>query len=215
MQKIRQTIMDIKTIISDINSIENGFQHILNAAEQIAKTYTEDEYYPLALELFEHDAYQTRMLSVCLLGYLAIHNGTALNFLKETVSHDGNWRVQEMLAKSFDYICKIRGYENSLPLITEWINDNNPNVVRAVTEGLRIWTSRPYFKEHPTTAIALLSQHKSNPSEYVRKSVGNALRDISKRYPQLVLDEFANWDLTDKKLRQTYQLAIKALNKNL
>ena len=53
---------------------------------------------------------------------------------------------------------------------------------RAVTEGLRIWTGRPYFHNHPEVAIQLLSQLRNDESEYVRKSVGNALRDISKKH---------------------------------
>lgn len=48
-------------------------------------------------------------------------------------------------------------------------------------------TSRPYFKDNPNVAIELLSTRKEDESEYVRKSVGNALRDISKKYPELVL----------------------------
>ena len=131
--------------------------------------------------------------------------------MKERVSRDENWRVQEMLAKSFDFICKERGYERVLPLIAEWLADGHPNVVRAVTEGLRIWTSRPYFKEHPLEAVVFLSKHKADSSEYVRKSVGNALRDISKKFPQLVLDELASWDQDGPKVCYTYRLAVKHL----
>ena len=53
-------------------------------------------------------------------------------------------------------------------------------------EGLRIWTNRPFFKTNPALAIKLLSQHKADPSEYLRKSVGNALRDIGKKHSALV-----------------------------
>ena len=151
------------------------------------------------------------MLSVVLLGYVGVENEKALRFLKERVSSDENWRVQEMLAKSFDFICKERGYERALPLIAEWLADGYPNVVRAVTEGLRIWTSRPYFKEHPLEAVVFLSKHKADSSEYVRKSVGNALRDISKKFPQLVLDELASWDQDDPKVCYTYRLVVKHL----
>lgn len=35
-------------------------------------------------------------------------------------------------------------------------------------------TSRPYFRDHPQIAIQLLSAHREDASEYVRKSVGNA-----------------------------------------
>lgn len=116
-----------------------------------------------------------------------------------------------MLAKAFDEICKYKGYESSLPLIEEWINDNNPNVVRAVTEGLRIWTNRPFFKENPLIAIALISQHKDDESEYLRKSVGNALKDISKKYPDLIQQEVIQWDLSNPRILFTYKLATKIL----
>lgn len=62
------------------------------------------------------------MLATTLFGYLAVENDNALRFLKEEVSTDENWRVQEMLAKAFDYVCKHKGYEVSLPLIKEWLN---------------------------------------------------------------------------------------------
>ena len=203
--------MNIEEIIAHIVTVENGFQHILDAAHQIHASYSDEECYALSLELFENQAYQVRMLSVVLLGYVGVENEKTLSFLKERVSSDENWRVQEMLAKSFDFICKERGYERALPLIAEWLADGHPNVVRAVTEGLRIWTSRPYFKEHPLEAVVFLSKHKADSSEYVRKSVGNALRDISKKFPQLVLDELASWDQDDPKVCYTYRLVVKHL----
>lgn len=203
--------MNIEEIIAHIVTVENGFQHILDAAHRIHESCSDEECYGLSLELFKHPAYQVRMLSVVLLGYAGVDNEKALSFLKERVSRDENWRVQEMLAKSFDFICKERGYERALPLIAEWLADGHPNVVRAVTEGLRIWTSRPYFKEHPLEAVAFLSRHKADSSEYVRKSVGNALRDISKKFPQLILDELDTWDQSDPNVRYTYRLAAKHL----
>ena len=145
------------------------------------------------------------------MGRLATANNDALHFLKEQVSTDENWRVQEMLAKAFDEVCKYRGYEVSLPLIEEWLNDNNPNVIRAVTEGLRIWTSRPFFKENPSVAIALIAKHKGNESEYLRKSVGNSLRDISKKHTELIRQEVQQWDLSNSRILFTYKLAVKLL----
>ena len=151
------------------------------------------------------------MLATTILGRLAAEDNNALYFLKERISTDENWRVQEMLAKAFDEVCKYRGYETSLPLIEEWINDDNPNVVRAVTEGLRIWTSRPYFKEKPSVAIALISKHKAHESEYLRKSVGNALKDISKKHRELIRAEVQQWDLSNPRVMFTYKLATKLL----
>ena len=191
--------------------IEHGFQHILDGADEIFSTYSKEQCFELALSLFEHEAYQARMLATTILGRLATTNEEALCFLKEQVSIDENWRVQEMLAKAFDEICKHRGYEASLPIIKEWINDTNPNVIRAVTEGLRIWTSRPYFKENPTVAIALIAKHKGHESEYLRKSVGNALRDISKKHAEMIRQEVQQWDVSNPRILFTYRLTTKLL----
>ena len=175
-------MMRIDKILCDIVAIEHGFQHILDGADKILSAYSKEQCFEFALELLKYEAYQARMLAATILGRLATEDNNALCFLKKRISTDENWRVQEMLAKAFDEVCKHRGYEVSLPLIEEWLNDNNPNVVRAVMEGLRIWTSRPYFKGNPSVAIALIAKHKAHESEYLRKSVGNALRDISKKH---------------------------------
>ena len=77
----------------------------------------------------------------------------------------------------------------------------------------RVWTSRPYFKEHPELAIELLSSHKDDESEYVRKSAGNCLRDISKKFPELIRKELQGWDLSSKHVAHVYKLASKFISK--
>ncbi len=89
------------------------------------------------------------------------------SFMHKKVSTDTSWQVQEILAQAFDRYCKDTGYEKSLPVIKQWLKDKNPNVKRAVSEGLRIWNTREYFKQHPEVAIELLSQLKDDTSEYV------------------------------------------------
>ena len=203
--------MEISDILNRILQIEHGFQHIIDGADEILSTYSKEQCFEFALELLKHEVYQARMLATTILGRLATEDNNALCFLKERISTDENWRVQEMLAKAFDEVCKHRGYEVSLPLIEEWLNDNNPNVVRAVMEGLRIWTSRPFFKENPSIAIALIAKHKAHQSEYLRKSVGNALKDISKKHRELIRAEVRQWDLSNPRVLFTYKLATKLL----
>jgi 3-methyladenine DNA glycosylase AlkC len=82
-----------------------------------------------------------------------------------------------------------------------------------VTEGLRIWTGRACFKEHPEVAIQLLSALREDESEYVRKSVGNSLRDISKKHPASFRAALAVWNLSDRKVAQVYKLATRFLVK--
>ena len=203
--------MEINEILNNILHVEHGFQHIIDGADEIYSANSKEQCFEVALELFRNDAYQARMLATTILGRLAIEDNDALRFLKEQVSTDKNWRVQEMLAKAFDEICKNRGYEKCFCLIENWLDDDNPNVVRAVTEGLRIWTSRPFFKENPSLAIALIAKHKAHESDYLRKSVGNALRDISKKHAELIRNEVQQWDLSNPRILFTYKLAAKLL----
>ena len=60
-------------------------------------------------------------------------------------------------------------------------------------------------------AIELISKHKGNQSEYLRKSVGNALRDISKKHAELIRQEVKLWDLSNPRILFTYKLASKLL----
>ena len=62
--------------------------------------------------------------------------------------------------------------------------------------------SRGLFKRR----IAAL---KDDSSEYVRKSVGNSLRDISKKFPELIKEELGCWDINSKEIKQVYKLATK------
>ena len=57
--------------------------------------------------------------------------------------------------------------------------------------------------------IQRLDALKADPSEYVRKSVGNALRDISKKFPDFIRKELESWSLDSKESKQVYHLASK------
>ena len=67
-----------------------------------------------------------------------------------------------------------------------------------------LWSgnSRGLFKRR----IAAL---KDDSSEYVRKSVGNSLRDISKKFPELIKEELDCWDINSNEIKQVYKLTSK------
>lgn len=176
-------------------------------ANKYQKTHSAEECYQMGRELYQSGNFQIQEVGVFLLGYAAHQREEALTFLRDIVSAHDSWKVQETLAMAFDNHCKQIGYEAALPLIQEWLEDDRANVRRAVSEGLRVWTSRPYFKEHPQVAVELLAAHKADPSEYARKSIENALKDISKNHPDLVENELATWDTTSKPVLQVYKLA--------
>ncbi len=190
----------------EFSAIERGFLREQRRARSDYASFDSEKARRVAFLAYRSEVYQVRMYAVFLLGHLS-QESDVLSFLRDDVSADSNWRVQEVLAKAFDDFCAVRGYEAALPVIDEWLSNPRPNVRRAVTEGLRIWTRRPYFRDHPGDAIARLSRLRSDASEYVRKSVGNALRDISKKHPELVAAELRTWSLETKKVSQVYRLA--------
>lgn len=190
----------------EFSAIERGFLREQRRARSDYASFDPEQARRVAFLAYRSEAYQVRMYAVFLLGHLS-QESDVLSFLRDDVSADSNWRVQEVLAKAFDDFCAVRGYEAALPVIDEWLSDPRPNVRRAVTEGLRIWTRRPYFRDHPGDAIARLSRLRSDASEYVRKSVGNALRDISKKHPELVAAELRTWSLETTEVAQVYRLA--------
>lgn len=197
--------MDIQGVVASLTKIEHGFKHIMLAGNEIYAA-KEIDHFQVAIALLANEPYQARMLGTYILGLLSPADHRALTALREVVVRDENWRVQEMLAKAFDHYCAEIGYELSLTEINSWLLDPDPKLNRAVIEGLRIWTTRPYFIQCPEVAVQMISAHKASESKYLRKSVGNALRDIWKRHPDLVRQEMDNWDLSDPRVRFTAKL---------
>ena len=198
----------IKSLEQEFSLIKSGFKKEENRALDDYKNNDRAYIKKLAFLSYESKVYQVRMYGVFIFGYLS-DDSDILTFMRDEVSKDDNWRVQEVLAKAFDEYCRNTGYESAIPVIDEWLKSDNPNTRRAVTEGLRIWTSKSYFKENPQEAIKRISPLKEDTSEYVRKSVGNALRDISRKFPELIKEELKTWNLETKEIKQVYKLASR------
>lgn len=198
---------DVTRITEAVAHVEHGFRPQQTIAAAIVAERSPDDAFALALELFESEIVPLRCVAVLICEGIVSQNPEVFAFLRDRVSADPAWQIQEMLGRAIDAYCAAVGYEQSLPVIEEWLASPVRNLRRAVTEGLRIWTSRPYFKQHPEVAIQLLSSKRDDPEKYVRESAGNALRDISKRHPELVRAELATWDRSNKAIAQTYKLA--------
>ena len=211
--KEMDNIMEYIKYLEELIPEKDSLKIVKSEAEKFYKTHSLDECFRMGHELYQSDNFQIQEVGVFLFGYAAHENADALSFLKNIVSQNDSWKVQEILAMAFDNHCKIIGYETALPVIQEWLNSDCANVRRAVSEGLRVGTSRPYFKDNPQVAIKLLAAHKSDESEYVRKSIGNAMRDISKKHSTLVSAELSTWDLSSKEIHQVYKLASKFIEK--
>ena len=202
----------IEQFIERVGRTTHGFTDIRKAAQEVVAMQDQAASFALATTLLRSDVHQARMLATFVLGHLAPTSNESVRLLRSRVSRDSDWRVQEILAQAFDMYCAAIGYEAALPMIRDWLGDEHPNVRRAVTEGLRIWTSRPYFRDQPADAVRLLSQLRADESDYVRTSVGNALRDVSRKHAELVKHELQTWDRSDKRVASTYKLASKFID---
>jgi hypothetical protein len=92
-------------------------------AENIYRNNSLEKCLNIATEYYNSDLYYIQMLAVYIMGLIAYKNRKTLNFLKNTVSKNPSWQVQEFLAMAFDVYCKENGYENSLEIINEWLNN--------------------------------------------------------------------------------------------
>ena len=199
-------------IVERSKKTEHGFRDLQRIADELVTSGGAAFAKDIASELLRSDVHQARCVGTFVLGSLAALDADALLTLRQQVSQDEDWRVQEILAKAFDQFCHDTGYEAALPVIRDWLSSPSDNTRRAVTEGLRIWTGRPYFRDHPAVAVTLLSSLRSEDSDYLRTSVGNALRDISKKHPDLVRQEVMTWDLAQPGVNKVYKLATRFLS---
>ena len=151
--------------------------------------------FEFAVQCYDNPAWEVRAFAVQMLGSLAGGDEPALAFLCEKCGSDPAWQVNEALAMAFDDYCAAVGYEQALPAMRDWLRSDSPNVRRAVSEGLRPWTAskRAYFARDPQAAIDMLSTLKDDESRYVQESVGNALRDISRKHFDLVMAALRAW----------------------
>ncbi len=181
-----------------------------SALRREALTFSADppaDAFDLAVRWSAHPAWEVRFFAVVVLGNLAAREPRALAHLYDACGQDEAWQVNEALAMAFDDYCAAIGYERALPELRRWLAAPSPNLRRAVSEGLRPWTAakRAPFARDPCLAIELLGTLKDDPSRYVQESVGNALRDISRKYPELVIAALRAWlaEEPDSPVRRT------------
>ena len=91
----------------------------------------------------------------------------------------------------------IKHEKRMMKQMYKWSGHENEHVRRLSSEGCR--PALPWgqalnsFKKDPSPVLPILTQLKTDPSAYVRKSVANNLNDISKTHPDLVAELANDW----------------------
>lgn len=98
-----------------------------------------------------------------------------------------------------------------------WAQSENEHLRRLASEGCRPrlpWAGPLRFLvAEPSPILPILEQLKSDPSQYVRKSVANNLNDISKDHPDLLISIVKKWKSKDPRTQWILKHASRTLLK--
>jgi 3-methyladenine DNA glycosylase AlkC len=134
----------------------------------------------------------------------------ALKHAKVWADHE-NWEIRECTG----YIIRLALVNNktiTFNILSDWISTPSPNLRRVVIESLRPLADVKWLRDPNKNdeVIAFLYLVRSDPSSYVRTSVGNNLKDLSKYMPNKVLNIVALW-INEAKIEVTPDLASRGL----
>jgi 3-methyladenine DNA glycosylase AlkC len=103
-----------------------------------------------------------------------------------------SWQEREVAATALVEISKKQG-DAVVRELLQWAQDQDSNVRRAASEGLR-----HLARNSPEVVVPVLELLRSDSVLYVRKSVANVLRNAGKKHPEFVLELCRRWsDLGD------------------
>ncbi|WP_298486771.1 DNA alkylation repair protein [uncultured Maribacter sp.] len=111
----------------------------------------------------------------------------------------------------------IKYPEKSMVQMLQWASHNNLHVRRLASEGSRPrlpWAmALPVLKKDPAPILPILEKLKTDPSEYVRRSVANNLNDIAKDNPEVVIKIAKQWKGISKETDWVVKHACRTLLK--
>lgn len=159
------------------------------------------ENYPQTIELIKKTIAQLRVQGIG-------EDGLAFMFLPDYIETYGINHF-EASVKALEFVTQfvscefavrpfILKYANEMILkMQQWSLHESHKVRRLASEGSRPrlpWAMGiPFLKKDPASILPILENLKTDPSEYVRRSVANSLNDIAKDHPQVVLDIAKKW----------------------
>lgn len=138
---------------------------------------------------------------------------TNLNLSIEALAYFTPFCSSEFAVRPF-----IVKYEDRLiPQLLQWAEDENYHIRRLASEGCRPrlpWAmALPKYKKDPSPILPILEKLKTDPTDYVRRSVANNLNDIAKDHPDLVLDIGKRWKGISKETDWVVKHGLRTLLK--
>jgi 3-methyladenine DNA glycosylase AlkC len=150
--------------------------------------------------------------AIALLGEYACTSKQAFNdaivLVKITIDNC-EWEVREQCGIVIRKT--LKKYPNeTLALLEKWIESPSENLRRLSIESTRPMQDIPWLRDSNKNIriIEMLSKLKTDKSLYVRKSVGNNLKDLTKYMPEEILELMSKW-IKEAKIQVTDDLASK------
>jgi len=104
--------------------------------------------------------------------------------------------------------------ERGIAFLSDWAADEDANIRRFASEATRprgVWCAHiNALKDHPAMGMPILEPLKSDPSKYVRDSVGNWLNDAGKTRPDFVKAVCERWE-SESDTKETKYIVRKAM----
>lgn len=146
---------DYISYLNEVIPDKDCLKILKSEAEKFRSSHSSSECHTIGMTLYQSDNFQIQEIGIFLLGYAAHEIPESLDFLRNTVSKHQNWKVQEILAMAFDNHCKSIGYENAVPLITDWLSDTNSQCTPGSLGGTTGVDEPPVFqgssvRRHPS-----------------------------------------------------------------
>lgn len=122
---------------------------------------------------------------------------------------NSNWIIREISGeplRSISFLPNDRLYS----LLRNWVQSDDPNIRRWVSESFRPLNPLKWLRDATKNDLwfSILSLIRADPSEYVRKSVGNNLKDLTKYMPEKILTLGESW-INESKITITPDISSK------
>ncbi|MHA1425412.1 MAG: DNA alkylation repair protein, partial [Candidatus Helarchaeota archaeon] len=202
LELLKEHLTDEYDLIPDKERVGKGMIYIVKIVAEVLYNHikqknsqpSESQQQIITLiEKFERDPELIR-LAIHLAANLADDSFENISGKIETWALNEEWEIQENACHPI--MRGLKKWRNAmLCKLREWVHHEDERLRRLVSESLRPKSEIKWLRDptQNTEVLEILTVLNHDPSIYVRKSVGNNLKDLTKYMPETILDLIEDW----------------------
>ncbi len=214
-----RTIFDFQIPKEAFNTAYGTPLHIQLTLSDEFKKNKSDKLFDFLFILWNTGGREERNLFALSIGCFAEKANMLLPEIKSCLEECGNWETCDNIGGSALKDIVLANEDNKLKCISNWIFDENLWVKRSVCAAIAEISKK---RDYSMASLDILEHAMTDPEKLMKKGVAWALRDISRKYPDNVIQFIYKWIETDnphtkwiiknslKKLPQEEQKSILA-----